>query len=89
MAFGLSSCYDVKFFVNLLGYFICIKAIHTSKADSIIVFNVSKNQSHKYYNYYIIKFIGFMSIFYVINLDIISSYTVFSDLYRSLTSLNQ
>ena len=39
--------------------------------------------THKYSSHYIIKFIGFMSIYYVINLDIVSSCMIFSNLYIS------
>ena len=39
--------------------------------------------TNKYSSHYIIKFIGFMSIYYVINLDIVSSCMIFSNLYIS------
>ena len=78
--FYLSSvCYDMMLFVILLSYFICVEMIHTSKADSIsrkyqiMVINMLKNYSRKYYSHYIIKFVGFILIYYVINLNIVSS----------------
>ena len=45
--------------------------------------------------YYIIKFIGFILIYYVINLNIVSSFMIFNNLYLEsidllqITSLNQ
>ena len=47
----------------------------------IIVVSMLKNWSHRYSNHYIIKFVCFLPIYYAINLDIISSYIVFSYLY--------
>ena len=94
-------CYDVVLFVFLLRYFICVKTIQTNKKDligrryQIMIIRMLKNWSQLYYSHYIIKFIGFMSIYYVINLDIVSSCMVFSYIYiyilnyRSITSLNQ
>ena len=79
MVFGLSSaCYNMVLFIVLLHHFICVKPIHTSKAYSIIriyqtmVINILKNRDRKYSSYYIIKFVGFISIYYTINLDIVS-----------------
>ena len=46
-----------------------------------MVVSMLKNWSRRYSTHYIIKFIGFMSIYYAINLDIVSSYMVFSYLY--------
>ena len=39
-----------------------------------MVFSILKNWNRRYSSYYIIKFIGFMSIYYAINLDIVSSF---------------
>ena len=63
-------------------------AIQIGKMDLInkryqsIVFSMLKNKSRRYYNHYIIKFIGFISIYYVINLDIILYYIIVSYLYK-------
>ena len=46
-----------------------------------MVVSMLKNWSRIYSNHYIIKFVGFMPIYYTINLDIVSSYMVFSYLY--------
>ena len=60
--------------------------IQTSKANSInqiyhiMVVSMLKNWSFRYFNHFIIKFVGFMLIYYIINLDIISSFIVFSNL---------
>ena len=83
--FGLlSACYDVMLFVVLLRRFIFVGATQTSKADlisprsQIMVVSMLKNLSHKYYSHYIIKCLDFISIYYAINKDIISSYMIFS-----------
>ena len=61
--------------------------IHTTKADSInqiyhiMVVIILNNRSCKYFSHYIIKFIGFTLIYYVINLDIILLFMIFSNLY--------
>ena len=74
-------------FVVLLLCFICVEAIQTRKTDSmsrkyqIMVVGMLKNWSRRYFNHYNIKFIGFMSIYYAINLDIVSSFMIFSNLY--------
>ena len=52
-----------------------------SRIYQIIVVSLFKNWSRTYSNYHIIKFVGFMSIYYVINLDIVSSCMIFSYLY--------
>ena len=73
-------------FVVLLRYFTCVGVIHTSKTDlinrryQIMVFSMLK-KSYRYSSNYFIKFIGFMSIYYAINLDIFSLYMVFNYLY--------
>ena len=87
-SFGLSSaCYDVVLFVVLLQCFICVGVIQTSKANlisrryQIMVVNMLKNWSCRYSSHYFIKFVGFLLIYYAINLDIVSSFMVFSYLY--------
>ena len=106
--FDLSSTYcDVWFIVGLLRHgvvchiiatFYLCGAIQTDKTNlinrryQIIVVSMLKNWSHIYSSHYIIKFIGFMPIYYVINLYIVSSCMVLSYLsliYRSIASLNQ
>ena len=74
-------------FVVLLRRFIYVGTIQTDKTDlinpiyQIMVVSILKNWSPRYSSNYIIKFVGFMSIYYVINLNIVSSYIVFSYLY--------
>ena len=46
-----------------------------------MVVNILKNLSRRYSSHYIIKFMGIMSIYYAINLDIISSFRILSNLY--------
>ena len=64
-----------------------MRAIQTSIADLISrryhikVVSMLKNLSSRFSSYYIIKFVSFMPIYYAINLDIVSSFTVFSNLY--------
>ena len=89
--FGLSStCYDMVFFVVLLE-FVYVGEIQTGKEDlisqiyQIMVVSMLKNWKHRYSSQYIIKFVGFMSIYYAINLDIVSSCMVFSYLYLDLS----
>ena len=61
--------------------------IQTGKTDSInrkhqiIIVCMLKNRSRIYSSHYIINFIGFMSTYYIINLDIILLYMTFSNLY--------
>ena len=52
-----------------------------SRIYQIMVVSMLKNWNRRYYNHYIIKFIGFISIYYAINLDIVLSFMVFSNLY--------
>ena len=75
--------YDVVFFVVLLRRFIYMMMIQIDKTDSIsrMIIYMLKNLSRRYSNYYIIKFISFILIYYGINLDIISSFMVFNNLY--------
>ena len=64
-----------------------MRAIQTDKIDlisrkyQIMVVSMLKNWSYRYSNYYFIKFIGFMSIYYTFNMYIVSSHTVFNFLY--------
>ena len=77
----------MMFFVILLQYFVYVRAIKTSIANSInqryhiMVVSMLKNWSRRFSSHYIIKFVGFMPIYYAINLDIVSLFTVFSNLY--------
>ena len=87
--FGSSfSCYDEVLFVVLLRRFICVGAIETGKTDLIsqryqmMVVSMLKNWSRRYSSHYIIKFVDFMLIYYAINVDIVSS----SSIYRSVAS---
>ena len=41
---------------------------------------IEESESRRYSNNYIIKFVGFMSIYYVINLDIVSIYCKFESI---------
>ena len=50
-----------------------------------MVVNMLNNWNRKYSSRYIIKFVGFMLIYYTINLDIVSSCMVFSYLYFGLS----
>ena len=74
-------------FCHLVRRFISVEAIHTGKADlsslryQIIMLSMFKNWSLRYSSHYIIKFIGFISIYYAINLNIFSSYMIFNYLY--------
>ena len=87
-------------FVVLLQCFIYVKAIQTDKTYlmnqiyQIMVVNMVKNWSYGYFGRYFIKFIGFMSIYYATNLDIISLYIIlfymiFNYLYLRSINLNQ
>ena len=85
---GLSSaCYDTVLSVILLWHFIYVGVIWTTKTDfispiyQIMIVSMLKNWSRRYSNHYIIKFIGFILIYYAINLNIVSSFMIFSYLY--------
>ena len=79
--FDLSSaCYNVMLFIVLLQRFICMGTIQTCKVDLI---------SQRYYSHYIIKFVCYMSIYYVINLYIVLSCMVFRYLYFGSINLLQ
>ena len=95
-------------FVVILRRFIYEGTIQTSKIDSIsqiyqiMVVSMLKNLSRRYYSHYIIKFVSFMLIYYVININIIympiyyaikmnivSIFMVFSNLYIGSIDLLQ
>ena len=82
-----SVCYDVILFVVLLYYFIYVRAIRIDKADSIsrryqtMIVSMLNNWIHIYFNLYIIKILGFIPIYYTVNLYIISSFMIFSNFY--------
>ena len=69
------------FVIILLWRFICLGAIKTSKANSISKISYYDRQYVKEQESSIIKFVNFMSSYYVINFDIISSFMVFRNLY--------
>ena len=50
---------------------------------------ILKNRSRKYFSYYITKFIGFMLIYYAINLNVILLFMIFSNLYIESIDLLQ
>ena len=75
-----SSCFNTLFVCRVIQIG---KTTLISRIYHIMIVNKLKNRSRRYYSHYIIKFIGFMSIYYVINLDIVSSCMVFSNLYIS------
>ena len=69
-------------------------AIQIGKADlisqryQILVISMLKSWSRKYSSHYVITFVGFIPIYYAINLDIVPSCMVFSYLYlRSIDLL--
>ena len=65
------------------------KADLISQRYQIMVISMLKNWSRKYSNHYIIKFVGFILIYYAVNLDIVSSCMVFSYLYLGSIDLLQ
>ena len=88
-----STYYDVVLFVILLKRFIYVGVIQTRKTNfisqiyQIMIVSILKNLSHKYFSYYIIKFIGFILIYFIINLNIISSYIIYNYLYIEYINL--
>ena len=53
----------------------------TETTNQIMVVNILQNLSHRYFSHYsITKFVGFEPIYYIINLDVISSFMIFIDL---------
>ena len=61
-----------------------MRTIQTGKEDlisrryQIIIVSMLKNKNCRYSSYYFIKFVGIISIYYTINLDIIPSFMVFN-----------
>ena len=82
-------------FRHLVAMFNLCGAIQTSKTHSInvsyqiMVISTLKKWSCRYSNHYIVKFIGFILIYYDINLDIVLSFMVFSNLYLKSIDLLQ
>ena len=64
-----------------------MRAIQIGIVDSInrnyqiMIVSILKNLSHRYSSHCIIKFVYFMRSYHVINLDIVSSFMVFSNSY--------
>ena len=87
------SLFGHDIFRRLIAMFYFIEAIQRSKTNSInrkyriMIINILKNQSRRYYNNYIIKFIGFISIYYAINLNIILFFISYSNLYLASIDL--
>ena len=85
--FGLLSFYQHGVICRLITVFYLCGAIQIGKVDlirrkyQIMVVNMLKNQNYRYSSQYFIKFVGFMLIYYAINLNIVSSCMVFSYLY--------
>ena len=52
-----------------------------------MIVGMLNNWSHIYFNYYIIKFISFIPIYYVINLDVVLSCMIFNYLYLRFIDL--
>ena len=99
-----SSYYDVWFFVGLLQCGVFHRLVTTlylcmTNSDrqngfdqlkiSYLVIGMLKNESHRYSSYYIIKFLGFILIYYAINMDIVSSFMVSNNLYLGSIALLQ
>ena len=57
------------------------KTYSINRIYQILMVNILKNLNHKYFSYYIIKFLRFMSIYYTMNLDIVPLFIFFSNLY--------
>ena len=53
----------------------------------IMVISMLKNLSRRYSSHYIIKFIGFIPTYYVINLNIVLFYIIFNYLYFGFIDL--
>ena len=87
--------YNVMLFVVLLHRFICVGAIQThmtyliSQRYQIMIVTILKNLNCRYYSHYIIKFVDFISIYFAINLDIVSSCMIFNYLYIGSIDLLQ
>ena len=57
--------------------------------EEIMIVSILKNLNHIYYSHYIIKFIDFMFIYYVMNLNIVSLFMIFNNLYLGYIDLLQ
>ena len=56
--------------------------------EEIMIVSILKNLNHIYSSHYIIKFVNFMSIYYAMNLNIVSLFMIFNNLYfRSIDLL--
>ena len=72
-----------------------MEAIQTDKSDlinriyQIMIVGKLNNLSCGYSSHYFIKYVGFILIYYFINLDIVSSCIVFSYLYFEYVNLSQ
>ena len=60
-----------------------------SRRYEIMIVSILKNLNHIYSSHYIIKFVDFMSIYYVMNLNIVSLFMVFRNLYLESINLLQ
>ena len=71
----------------IMNFYICKsdsdrqKTYLINRMYQIMIISILKNCNCKYYSRYFIKFIGFMLIYYAINLYIVLSYIVFSYLH--------
>ena len=54
----LSGCYDVVFFIFLLQLYLCESDSISQKYQIMVVINMLKNLSCRYYSNYIITFVG-------------------------------
>ena len=55
----------------------------------ILIISMLKNLSYKYFSHYFIKIMGFIPIYYIINLNIVLFYMVFIYLYLGSMNLLQ
>ena len=93
--FFLSFSYLIKWFFHkyldfilLFCVVVVLSAFDLLSAYQIMIVNMLKNRSRNYSSQYIIKFLGFMPIYYDINLHIVSSCMIFSYVYlRSIDLL--
>ena len=60
-----------------------------SRRYEITIVSMLKNLNNIYSSHYIIKFVDFMSIYYVMNLNIVSLFMVFRNLYLGSIDLLQ
>ena len=102
--FVLSSFFGVWFIVSLLRcgvvrrliavFYLCGDDSDGQKRSdqfkiSNMIISILNNWSHRNSSNYIIKFVSFIPIYYAINLDIVSSYMIFSYLYIESIDLLQ